>query len=130
MRISSKCGLLLAFALSLLLCGSAQSQDVLKGKARWEWALYNSKGKKIEDGKFMGYVTGEIKHGTNQDEVGKWKAVKPNVVSVTFNWKGKLEGSGELTLKKDDPVTYEGTFERKTGKKTDKGKLVVVLKKD
>lgn len=83
-------------------------QDHLKGRARWEWKLYEG-NKKVDDGTFMGYVDGRICHGKDQVLVGNWKfADAKDAVSVTFTWP-RLKGTFLMQMTRGDPPTYEGT---------------------
>jgi len=125
MRIPMIRRLGLSLLVALLACGSAQPQEHLKGKARWEWVVTDSKGKETK-GTFMGYVTGEVKHGKEQQLVGHWKAVGGDRVQATFD-KGPLTGTIDVKQTKAKIPTYVGEYVPKDGTKE---KIVIELYKD
>jgi len=123
MRKTAVCGLALALAWSLLGGATLRGDDILKGRARWEWTLTNAKGKQ-ERGKYMGYVDGRLMHADRP--IGTWKSLSPTEVHVVFT-SGPLEGTVDLRITRQAPLTCEGDLVRKGGAKE---RMVVVLLKD
>lgn len=115
----------LSLLLTLVVIGAGLGQDVLKGRARWEWVVTNSNGKQTR-GTFMGYVNGEIKHGKKQELVGSWKAVGADRIEATFD-KGPLTGLVSVKRSRGTVPTYVGELTPKNGSKK---KIVIELYKD
>jgi hypothetical protein len=106
--------------------GDLDGVNDMPERARWEWTLFNKKGKAVETGTFMGYRSGEIKVGKQQKPIGTYTVPGKKQVKATFTT-GKLEGTAELRLTKPKPVTFEGDLVRKDGSKQ---KLVVEIIND
>jgi hypothetical protein len=122
--------LLLLIASAVVVCPAGLAQDKKEKRTdrqRWEWRMTDSKGNELEKGTFVGYQTGEKKTGKKQVQIGTWKKVGKEKVSLTFTL-GRLEGSTELRVIKANPPTLEGELVRK--KEGDKVKLHIVIYSD